>query len=539
MRKYLSMKHKFRKLLEPSFIVLFILGVTVVNLWHIIYHALNSPSNTLFIGISHHYEDYFYYLSQLTQGAQGAWGVRNLYTTEPIPSTPLWWTNIMLGKISGIFHLPPWTVYDIALFLTTAVSLYFLYWAARKLYPTQAHKRIATFLIAVLATCAYTYESKTINPITYFYNYTSSLNRLGGVVHLMLQNIFSLIMIFLYADILEIIFYGKNPRKLTIKTVLLSFTVFLLAFINPVYIMVDAAAMAIVTLPLIFIKFKVKRVFRLITVGLIIGLPLIIPVILLSQTFNIPFYQYFRWWESSVLRAPDGKFFYSYGVFGILLLLGIIPYLIKTNLRKTLGLIWAFLPLILYWTSIPQMLSIPYFRLPQPPSYIILGALVVEFIWLISRKKIIFWLLVIILLAYQIPMLKEEIRARTENYTLISWMNHLDKNLYQGLLVLKTFPRDKTVLAFNNLELMVPAITGQQVYAAHRSLTLEYPRKIGEVAMFYTNQMTPDAAVQFLKNNHVGWVLWKKADGDWTAFEKNYPFLTKWYENPSLIIYKY
>src|SRR4030042_5591460 len=165
-----------KKLPEPVFIILFIAGMTAVNLWHVIYYSFNRPFNTIYIGITHHYEDYFYYLSQLTQGARGAWEVRNLYTTEAIPPTPLWWTNILLGKLSGLSGIPPWVVYDATLYLVTVLSLLALYWAAKKLYPDNPHKRLAAFLVAVLATCGYTYAqnpegAKTISPIVYFYNY--------------------------------------------------------------------------------------------------------------------------------------------------------------------------------------------------------------------------------------------------------------------------------------------------------------------------------------------------------------------------------
>jgi hypothetical protein len=199
-------KKLFSKLFEPVFVTLFITGMTVLNLWHVIYYFFNRPPNSTFIGISHHYEDYFYYLSQVMQGANNSWATVNLYTTEPIPPTPLWWTNIMLGKIAGLFHLYPWTVYDGALVVMTIISILVFYLGAKRLYPTNIHKRLASLIVASLTTCGYTYiknqsGNTVINPIVYFYNYTSSLNRLGGVVHLMMQNVLFLIVIFTYAEI--------------------------------------------------------------------------------------------------------------------------------------------------------------------------------------------------------------------------------------------------------------------------------------------------------------------------------------------------
>lgn len=529
--------------------------MTVLNLWHIIYYFFNRPPGTTFIGISHHYEDYFYYLSQVTQGMTGSWATQNLYTTEPIPPTPLWWTNILLGKIAALFHLTPWAVFDGALFVTTALSVYVFYWAARKLYPTDIHKRLAVLIVASLSTCGYTYIQNqigetVISPIVYFYNYTSSLNRLGGVVHLMLQNILSVIMVFNYADIISLIFWRENhPRKLVFSTLIVSVSAFLLAFINPVYIIFNAACMAIVTIGAVVIKFNLRKILKLLVVGLIITIPMIIPYLLMQEAFKVPFYQYFRWWESSVLRAPLYNFIYSYGPLLYIAPLGIIPFLLKKSPLRALGFFWALLPPLIYWTDIPAKISIPVFRINQPATYIILGAFAVEAFYLVSaligkitRKWIlipaVLWSLTTIYLVYQMPMIAEEVRARKENYTLVSWLNHISNDLIDGLVTLRTFPRDKNFLAFNNLELLVPAISGQRIYAAHRSLTLEYPRKIAEIAVFYTNQDDAGQGKYFLESNNIGWVLWKKSDGDWTAFEKNYPFLTKWYENPALLVYK-
>jgi hypothetical protein len=549
------MKNIICKLFEPIFVVLFIAGMTVLNLWHIIYYFFNRPPGSTFIGISHHYEDYFYYLSQVTQGMTGSWATQNLYTTEPIPSTLLWWTNIILGKIAAIFKLNPWTVYDGGLFVMTALSIYIFYLGAKNLYPTHFLKRLTVLLFASLSTCGYTYVKNqagesVINPIVYFYNYTSSLNRLGGVVHLMMQNVLSLIVIFVYADILTQIFWGNSQsKKLIGKTIILSLSAFLLSFINPVYIIFDALCMIILTVGTVIIRFNLKKLIKLITVGLIITIPLVIPYILMEQAFKVPFYQYFRWWESSVLRAPVQNFIYSYGPLLILAPIGIIPFLSKISPLRIIGVLWAILPIAIYWTNLPGRFSIPVFRIPQPPSYIILGAFVVEALYLpgmllakLTKNPIfltvIFLALSSIYLIYQIPMINEEVRSRKENYTLMSWLNHINNDLLEGLMVLKSFPHDKNVLAFNNLELLVPAISGQRVYTAHRSLTLEYPRKIAETAVFYTNQLDSFQGKYFLDINHIGWVLWKKADGDPTNFAIGYPFLKIWYENPAIIIYK-
>ncbi|MFC1647297.1 hypothetical protein ACFL1A_03355 [Patescibacteria group bacterium] len=185
------------KLIEPIIVIFIILAASVANFWHIIWHYFNRLPNTVFVGISHFHEDYFYYLTQVTQGAQGSWMIKNLYTTEAIPASPLWFTNIFIGKIAGVFNLYPWTAYNAGLFAATLISLFLIYITSKKLFPKNAVLRISAFVISITTTCYYTYSKSPdgtllIQPIQYFYNYTASLNRMGGVFHLIIQNILTL-----------------------------------------------------------------------------------------------------------------------------------------------------------------------------------------------------------------------------------------------------------------------------------------------------------------------------------------------------------
>jgi len=58
--------------------------------------------------------------------------------------------------------------------------------------------------------------------------------------------------------------------------------------------------------------------------------------------------------------------------------LGIFQYLKKATPLRILGLIWIIIPVIAYFTDIPARLTLPYFRLTQPPNYVISAALTAE-----------------------------------------------------------------------------------------------------------------------------------------------------------------
>jgi hypothetical protein len=544
---------KLKKLVEPLFITLIISIAALTNFWHIIYYYIHRPAGTGFIGISHYYQDYFYYLSQVTQGAQGNWLIRNLYTTENIPASPLWFTNILIGKFAALFNLPPWTAYDASILIISIISLYTTYYAIRKIFPQNPIQRIGCFALSVFTTCYYlTIRGPngliTLKPYEYFYSYTLSLNRLGGVVHLMIQNILTLLTILIFARILTIISDSNiNIQKWLRLSLIFSGILMLLMFINPEYVAVDAIAIALTSLIYLIVKPNIKKLGFLVGTALISALPLTIAAIIIFRTFSIPFYQYFRYWESSIKTVNATIFFTSMGPILIFMVLGIFQYLKKATPLRILGLIWVIIPIIAYFTNIPAKLTLPYFRLTQPPNYVIFAAIAAEGIMgiglIISQiirrniKAAVFILIIIAFLSFQIPMINHEIIARRNAMIMDSWMNNPDPKLISGLLQLAKMPHDHNVIAFNLLETMVPAVTGMTSYTGHESLTINYGAKIGAATRFFNCGMTIVEVHKFINENNLGYVVWKNADGNSDHFSTCLPFLNKVFDNGAITIF--
>lgn len=543
-------RNRFEYLLVGALIL--VLGVA--NVWHVLDSYFRRPPDRIFVGITHYYEDYFYYLSQVTQGATGSWLTKNLYTGEAIPGSLLWWPNLILGKVSGLLGLAPWTAYDLAVFIASLISLTLIYRAARRLYPDNRWLRLGAFLIATFTTCYYLVQSRPdgslfINPYQYFYNYTESLNRLGGVFHLILQNILSLAFILTAASLLEIISHRKeNNRTFGLKILGLTGVSITLLSVNPLYLAVDAASVVISGAVIFLTRPSFRRLWRLVFAGGFIGILLLAPTIYIMRIFDHPFYRYFRWWENSILPTNMYIFFHSVGLPVILFPLGIIPFLRHFRPLRVLGVVWALLPVAVYFTDIPKILGVPYFRLHQPPSYIILGAVAAEGLYLLgvavsalTRKpvtgRVVFSVLLSVYLAFQLPMIGQEVSNRLGNYTLSSWLNYLPRPVYEGLLVLKSYPREQKVLAFNNLEVITPAVTGHTVYQGHHSLTVGYAEKIAAATQFFSGVMSQDEARQFLTRNNIGYVLWRKSDGPVGNIIHAYGFLGKKFENSGLVIF--
>ncbi len=386
-------------------------------------------------------------------------------------------------------------------------------------------------------------------------------------MHLILQNILSLGSILIFGSILTKVKESPGVTKpIALRVLILAVILSLLTLINPLYTASNALAMVLAGIIIFITRPSIRRLLLLVVIGFILAVSLIPSAHALIQTFNIPYYQYFRWWENQI--RPTNWYIFSHSVGPILLFAtaGLIPFLWKLPPLRTLGVIWAIVPIALYFSPIPNRLGIPYFRLPQPPSYVILAALAVEGMYLpgflLSRLNVlirskrtsipsesnssesvnsillgIFYIFLIPYLAFQLPMIREEIRARTNNYTLTSWMNHLDPGVIEGLTVLGRQPKTKIALSINNLELLTPVISGQTMYVAHHSLTYEYPKKIADAVLFFTRQMDADTAKNFLATHNIGYILWKKADGDVNLLKVQYPFLKSLYENTSIVVF--
>jgi len=532
-------------------IILLTLTFSVANIIQVPYYFYLRPPHAIYIGITHWYEDYFFYLSQLTQGAMGNWLVVNNFTTESLPPTISWTFNLLLGKIGALLTLSPWVTFDGAVFLLSILYILLVYKAIRLLFPNDRKLRLAAFLIALTCDSFFTIQAVagkiTFVPYSYFYNYTAAFNRLGGVPHLILQSILSLLMVLLFARLAEEAIHStydalKRIIRLALGSACCTVALFV---INPVYVFIDGLVLAVSSILLVALNRKVLLSLRLFFSMLLIFLPTIPLLAIQLQTFSHPFYQYFRMWEASIPPINIPTFLLTSGILTILVPLGIAPFLKNANPLRITGAVFALLPILLYFSPLPRLLTIPSFRILQPPAYVFLAAMGIEGIRLVShalhiivkvRTTRVFSTLTVLVLILQLPLLWQELYAKTHDYVLNSPMNYVDHDIYDALLFLRSLPQGKNALATGNLELLVPVISGKTVYSGHRSLTYEYEQKIAHVASFYYLLYSANEAQAFLSDNNIGYILWSR-EYNWQRALERYPFLHIMYENPRLVLF--
>ena len=145
--------------------------------------------------------------------------------------------------------------------------------------------------------------------------------------------------------------------------------------------------------------------------------------------------------------------------------------------------------------------------------------------------------LVSIFLFFQLPMLYFEVTDRLHNNAYRTFLQYPSYKLIDGLLFLKSQPHERNAIALNNLEFLIPAVSGVRVFTAHRSLTWHYGDKIPQVVAFFYQSMPPESAWEFLNRNNIGYIIWNNLDGDGTKLASSYPFLVKLFENEAVMIY--
>jgi hypothetical protein len=317
--------------------------------------------------------------------------------------------------------------------------------------------------------------------------------------------------------------------------------------INPVFAFIDGLVITVVSAGYI-IRFKKRALTQhvLTSIGML-ALP-IFPLLLLQlKTFSHAFYQYFISWETNMPPTTVPIFILSTGALAVLAPMGIVRYLKRPEPLKILGLAYAAVPIVLYFSPVPGLLGLPYFRILQPPAYVFLGALGVYgmqtiSLWFSKRVKVIaasafFAIIFSTFTLLQIPVFWEEFRAMANDYLLVSIPNFIHKDVYLGLQALNRFPKNTVVLADNYLELFVPVVSGHTVYYGHRSLTYDYATKQTNASRFFSLQMNQVEAQTFVTEDAIGAVVLQIDNGDFRIFQQRYPFLAVTYQNPKIVIF--
>jgi len=530
----------------------FILLYAGLNFAHVFDGFFHIPGNTIYLGISHWYEDYLYYVSQVTQGMTGKNLVVNLYSPDTIPPSINWYFNMLLGKITGFTQGSPWIIYDTILFLFVCIFMVLVYRLNKTLFNNPTLVLIAS-VIAISNNPFYAITKDptgtvVITPYDFFFSPGPSLNRLGGIFTHALQNSLMVgALIIWHVFITQIL--KHNSSKKTIRTGILLSLVLVALFINNAYsAMILMGSLGIATAILALRSKNKHTILRAFLALFVVYFPVLVPFIMQLQTFSHPFFRYTIDWEKNMGHTDPKSFLLAMGLMGIFAPIGLVPFAKKYSSPIRMGILsYCAISVGLYFSPIPPLIGAMYTRIPTPMLWVCFASLAALGLWTVSTlitkilpaklRPFVLPILVSLYIGFQIPPPHREVSTRIADARGWWYVNYVDKNLVHGLATVKSKPSLSQGIAPLPTALLVPVMTGKTVFVAHRTLSTQVPERVVLVDSFYRLNMTPSEAKQFLAGNKIDFVVFQGANQPKEMMMEAYPFLSPLYTSPTATIF--
>lgn len=488
-------------------VLFFILFFSSLNSINFFSGLLNQKPGEVYLGTTHYYEDYFFYLNHFFQGARGTWLAANRYTTEPTTPSILFWPNVLLGKLGGFFGLSPMLSYNLSIIIITIMILITIYGIFRKVFSTSTHRALIGFLFATTATSLMNYIRVDGTPMWYPFQLWKTpnfaLDRLGGVPHQLVQTLLFLLLVSVW-------FFGS--KKLLRGLVL----IILLSTLNPVM-----SAMFLVAAWMSAPSFKLI----LPSIGF-----LVIAWYFQILTNSQPHVQSKLWEASQQVTTTPLFLLLSIGPISMLGLLGVVKGIGEKKPIMLFGIILLAMNYFLFFTDIPRLIGISNSRVLFPAMYLFWGMLAAEGIFFIKKKfSILYSLFFILYSLLTIPTLYWEIQQKLivkpeERIPLL----YLPSGIYKRFTRLATLGSPNDVVLANpmtHLDAMIPALTGHTTYTGHPFATINSNQKRALASKFFQKQMSAEVAQAWLGKNHIRFVFFTELDGDKNQFQQAYPFI--------------
>ena len=350
-----------------------------------------QPPETVYLGTVHYYEDYFFYLNHFYQGANGGWLTKNQFTSESTKPSVIYWSNVLMGKIGGIFGLTPILSYNIFLIITAFITLLASFFVIRLILKND-QKALIGFIFSTFATSFMNYIFVDGKPIWYPFQLWRTphftFDRLGGAPHQILQTLlfyFLFLSLFSYqrkiqwfSPIIGILLTTINP---VLSVLLLLFTWLIKLITRAVaWLFEHRHSHSSLTTP----RFSLfAQHAALITTTL---LTFITYFLLLRTLDSLPHLQS-KLWEANQQSTTTPLFLLlSIGPVVVFFVAGILPAVAR---RNDLLIIAVLLPVICYFlfmSKIPSVFGFSNARIIFPALYAFMGAIAAEGLFWIAYR---------------------------------------------------------------------------------------------------------------------------------------------------------
>lgn len=505
-----------------------------VGLWY-------RPGWAYYLGTIHWASDYFYYLSQMSQGREHILFSRMLYTGEQLPQVLVGWQNVLTGRIISLLGFDMTVGYQLAVAVYLSLFLFLSYRILGRIFPAQNGRRLLAFFLYLtsmpLPQFSWTDKGFSWWVYSYWYNTGNFFARFGPTSHHLLAGVFLTAGLLLLFSLFEQSDQRSWKRQIGYIAGL-GFIGLGLASITPVQwgLMVGAGGLLILSQ----VAFRARR-FRGVFLGLLLlfvgGIPAAVYV---RYVFSIAPYSYSQAWESTQ-RVYINPYTLTLGS-GLVIPLALIGswwFVRRPTPARMFALCFVAFSYFFYATPFVLQLKLTNARFWPSAVYIFLAALAAEAIVSLGEKtrrwkRVVFGVVLIMYTATVIPAFSEEISRRMKSQVDNAFH-------YIPLDVVSMFSRARSVGAKDSVFLVqwpynesFPALTGRKTLFGFYLLTIDAAAKERNAFAFFDGKLTDEEARAMLRVYGVDFVLVYP----WTPKVQTMPFLKKLHENNQLVLYE-
>lgn len=552
-----------KHLLELLSVIAFAFITTLITSSGLVSQYLNKPtSGHVFIGVSHYWEDYFYYLDQFKQGADGNWMTMNKFSSEQFPPTLFYLNHILLGKIGGLIGLQPYESYNISLILLKFIFIMLSYGCIWLVFQKQLALRISSFLLFLFSSsfplCTLDNGVWKLVGLPVTRTAAPMMERFGNIPNTIMIDITFLMSFFLC----YFIFFSQRFRMLSrmyqilfIFACLLSLSLTTLG--DAVKTAVLLGGLGIVMIPNVFRYLRElenprilsinKKSYYTIIAGVLILVSQILIVLYLSRTISRdPVYQYtVNWnianqsaWSVELFKNPF-VYIHSFGIILIPFLVGVIPFFRKYSKKPFVLLLISttVIGFLGYHLPIEYVAPVPRFRFLFPSLYIGVSVIAIYVLQMVAnrfhRTLFIIGILLIVfpsLITTYFSLKETTKRLNEPDYHFA----YIPSDMYMGLLKIKELPDSNSTVLGNpttSMDILIPGFTGKYTYSGHMLTTYNIQQKDDSAAKFYWNIYSEKDAKKFIEENNIQYIMVTIYDGGWKTIQQKYPFLHLLYGN--------
>jgi hypothetical protein len=525
------------------------------------------PKDSVFVGMTTYFEDFYYYLDQFYQGKQGNWFTENRFSIERFPATLIYFNHLLLGRIGGLVGWESFQSYNYFGIIFKFLFMLGSYGIIWLIFPKVYKQRICAYLIYLFSTAFPNISIKSGKFILessqdIFRTQNRILARFGTSPSGMLTNLLFTI-IFIYLMIFLIKEKSGNTENHNKNQFSTGFIIecIIIGILYADIVIADAFIGAILLgtflLLLIYTHWKSLFSIKLLKFKVLLIVLSVIYITVFSKIFftvNIdPVYKSANAWDiNQYLQQVK-----SIGLVGMIegfgLQLWLFLYgfllLIRKEHKSSLELSALFVTgfgLIGYVIPLIYKIQILGFRFLFSGTYIFASCIALiaieDLARRINRKNSFMTLMIFYLVFNLVGFFRTWVDYIKIPVEPDFHFTYVPKELYEGMIFLRTAePLDGNVLASpkTSIDLMIPGLSGRYTYTGHFLTSYEAQMKDNNANDFFFKWTDRPGTHAFLKNNNIHFIVVTKYSETLGAFRTYYPFLKVVFENPTVTIFKY